>query len=127
MMRFHVTPLFLGVLACVGAWCQSSTGDSPQPARILIVTNATAATETEARPEHRSETSRTPDFTLGGSRQLKNLLTSFSSTNRAISDDVCAKGEVCCKYEQDRRASCMSRHECLDTYHGTPVNQEQCK
>src|SRR5258705_12287869 len=41
---------------------------------------------------------------------------------QSASESACAKGEVCCKYEQDRTAVCTSRHGCLGTYGGRIVN-----
>ena len=127
MMKFHVAPLFPRCsrvrrrIVPVFDRRPSTTGSTS------TFIHAAWATESDPPMEHRSGASLTPDFALGGSHQLDNLPLGFSSTSPAISEDVCAKGEVCCKYEQDRSASCMSRHECLDTYKGKIVNQEQCK
>lgn len=52
-------------------------------------------------------------------------LRSSAHFSLAVSDDVCAKGYVCCKLP-DRAPGCMTHHDC-GYYGGTIVSDDKCK
>jgi hypothetical protein len=71
-----------------------------------------------------------PGASVGFDAEIIMAIRDLRSNGRfgsVLIDSACSTGEVCCLYDHDRSPSCMSRHDCLDTWNGKILDDGKCK